>query len=366
MKTILCLAPYKFLPAENGGQKAIVTLYKNLSKHFRIICIGTIDNELNGSASFEMRTMLSTSALRYINISLLLSLVKIIKKEKVDYIETEHPYFGWLVFLLKRFAHTPLIIRSHNIEAVRFKKLGKRWWRLLFIYEGWVYRKADFVFFITEEDKNFAINSYHVQPQKAITITYGIDILAPPNTEEKAIARDYLVKKYSLTNDTKLVLFNGAFNYKPNLNALYNLINNIVPLLKQHQSFKFIICGTGIPQESKNKLTDNVIYAGFVDDINIYLKGADIFVNPVCEGGGIKTKLVEALGYNLTCVSFATGAIGVDPALCNDKLLIAADNDWIEFANLLIAASSIKTSIPSKFYDHFFSQKIMEKITSIL
>jgi hypothetical protein len=62
--------------------------------------------------------------------------------------------------------------------------------------------------------------------------------------------------------------------------------------------------------ELKNYADQNIIYAGFVDDISIYFKGADVFINPVSYGGGIKTKLVEALGYNLNAVSTSNGAIG--------------------------------------------------------
>ena len=60
-------------------------------------------------------------------------------------------------------------------------------------------------------------------------------------------------------------------------------------------------------EESYNELKDyadkNIIYAGFVDDITLFYKAADMLINPVIDGGGIKTKLVEALGYNMNVVT---------------------------------------------------------------
>jgi len=80
----------------------------------------------------------------------------------------------------------------------------------------------------------------------------------------------------------------------------------------------------------------NIIYAGFVDDINLYFKGADIFINPVIDGGGIKTKVVEALGYDLSVISTQSGAIGIPEEITGGKLLVLPDNDWTEFARKII------------------------------
>ncbi len=76
--------------------------------------------------------------------------------------------------------------------------------------------------------------------------------------------------------------------------------------------------------------------------LNLYLKGCNLFLNPVESGGGIKTKLVEALAYDLNAVSTGNGAIGVDPELCNGKLIICSDNNWNSFADAVFRAIDIK------------------------
>ena len=92
---------------------------------------------------------------------------------------------------------------------------------------------------------------------------------------------------------------------------------------------------------------------GFVDNLELYLTGCDLFLNPVRSGGGIKTKLVEALAYNLNTVSTANGAIGIDPAICNGKLIISADHNWGLFAEAIIRALDVKGNTPGIFYEHF-------------
>ncbi len=132
--------------------------------------------------------------------------------------------------------------------------------------------------------------------------------------------------------------------------------------------YKIIICGKGLPaayDELKAFSAKNIIYAGFVDDINLYFKGADIFINPVIEGGGIKTKVVEALGYDLTVISTRSGAIGIPQSISGKKLYNITDSDWQGFANAILQADSIE-KIPASFFEQFYWGNIATKVKSIL
>ncbi|MEJ7679531.1 MAG: glycosyltransferase [Segetibacter sp.] len=135
-----------FLPAQTGGQKAIASLYENLSKHFRLVCIGTQKNDINKAEGYKMYNILSASPLRYINPFNVFKIKKIILKERPDYLQLEHPYLGWLAIALKKITGIKIIIRSHNIEGLRFKSLHKWWWKFLYLYEKWVYARANLIF----------------------------------------------------------------------------------------------------------------------------------------------------------------------------------------------------------------------------
>lgn len=368
MKKILCLVPYTFLPAKTGGQKSIASFYQNLSKHFVLICIGTERNDA-GYSCYRMLNILSSSSLRYIDPFNFFRIRNIIRKEKPHYMELEHPYLGWLLILLKKSSGIKLIVRSHNIEGLRFKNLGKWWWKILISYEGWVHRRADINYFISDVDRLYAIKNFKLLPQTSFTITFGINRTAPPTTEERNNAKFFLVNEHQINISDTLILFNGAFDYRPNANALYSLVQHIFPLLKKLSSatYKLIVCGKDIPKALVEINTNNhIIFAGFVPDINTYLKGTTIFVNPITEGGGIKTKLVEALGFNLNCVSYKTGAIGVTQEVCGEKLITIPDDDTEKFAKAILTATQIDADIPAAFYNQYANEKIMEKIKGIL
>jgi glycosyltransferase involved in cell wall biosynthesis len=157
-------------------------------------------------------------------------------------------------------------------------------------------------------------------------------------------------------------LFNGAFQYEPNLNGLQRILRDVNPGLQKNPDFNYtiLICGAAIPAAISAQSYPNVIIAGFVDDITTYFKGADIFLNPVTEGGGIKTKLVEALGYNMHAVSTTHGAIGIDPSICNNKLQIT-DDTLNGFTEKIIQLATYKENISPAFYEHFYWGNIAQK-----
>ncbi|MDQ6904344.1 MAG: glycosyltransferase family 4 protein, partial [Bacteroidota bacterium] len=211
---------------------------------------------------------------------------------------------------------------------------------------------------------------YKINAEKTAVITFGISWNAIPSIFERDAAKKTLLNKYSIADDEVLFLFNGAFDYQPNLDAVKNIIDKINPLfIRENVAYKIFICGKNLPAEMdelKKYKDKNIIYTGFVDDISIYFKGTDIFLNPVTDGGGIKTKLVEAIGYNLNAVSTLNGAIGVEEDLCNGKLLLCENIDWQGFSNKMKEAINIGKSTDETFFEKFYWDNIAQKAANIV
>jgi polysaccharide biosynthesis protein PslH len=353
MAVVVSIVPYKFLPPKIGGQKGIAFFNQYFSRHVQLICLTIKTNDNQYAKGYETIPVFSASRLRYLNLFIVFKLKRLLQKRKATHVLIEHPYLGWLGILLKKLTNTKLVVHSHNIEGLRFKTIGKWWWKLLWRYERFTHRHADFNFFIHEEDRKYAIESFGLDSAKCIVITYGIEIDSIPSEGEVQKAKDYVRKRHNIQSTEKIVLFAGSFNYKPNCDAFEYIDKTLAPLLeKKDFPCKFLVCG---PWLDTNLLThSDVIITGFVQDISVYFKAADVFVNPTFDGGGIKTKLVEALGYNTNAVSTINGATGVDPNLCNGKLFIEKDSNDEAFANDIIAASNFRADIPPEYYQHFY------------
>ena len=369
MTNVLSIVTYKILPAKLGGQKGIALFNEYFRKQENLFCFTIKDNEPS-LASYKVFNLLSNKPSRYFNFFYLGLIKKIIRENNITHIICEHPYYGWMALLLRYYCKVKVVIHSHNIESERFKTVGKWWWKILWHYEKFIHNKADFTFCITELDRNYFYKNYRLPFEKSAVITYGISWNGIPTSTEKEEARNFLLKKYALSSDTHLFLFNGTLDYGPNLDGVKNIVEKINPLfIKKNIPYKIIICGKGLPEEMnelKSYVSENIIYAGFVDDISVYFKGVDVFINPITHGGGIKTKLVEALGYNLNAVSTFNGAIGIDEGICNGKLLLTNNNDWKDFADKMEIVIEINQSISSAFFQHFYWENIAAKAAEVI
>ncbi|MBS1918402.1 MAG: glycosyltransferase family 4 protein [Bacteroidetes bacterium] len=368
MATIISIISYPFLPAKSGGQKGVALFNKYFSRYHKLICVTTKKNNPLIAEGYEVQNILSDSAIRYINIFYFFKLRKIIRQNNATHILLEHPYYGWLGVLLRKFCRVKLVVHSHNIESLRWKSLGKWWWKILWYYERFTHRNADYNFFIHENDKRYATDVFGIHGDKCIIVTYGIEWNNIPSKEDVISARQQLRNLHSISVGEKILLFNGAFNYKPNLDALKKIFDIINPVLQQKNNFRYriLICGIGIPEEIMQSSYPNITIVGFVDDVSLYFKGTDVFLNPVTEGGGIKTKLVEALGYNANAVSTENGAIGIDTGYCNGKLMVSENEDWQMFADLIVKASTYTADITTTYFEHFFWGNTTKKAAAFI
>lgn len=367
---VAILAPYSVFPAQTGGKKFIALFYEYLTKILPVEFIGVEENEIPVFAKEPFHKALGSSKLRYANPVLFTRLKKLIQQQKITDLIIVHPYFGWLAIMLEKTTGVKLSMLSHNIESERFKSIGKWWWKIMWRYEKKVHQCLNHNFFVTEEDRQYAIKHYRLAPEKCFVITYGIEWNQLPSAEKRSAGGRELRQTHNIDPGTKILLFNGSLDYQPNIEAVNYIIENINPLLKEEKGFKYkiIICGKGLPASYNNLekyKEENIIYAGFVEDINLYFLGADVFLNPVISGGGIKTKLVEALGNNLYAVSCKTGAYGVPQKLTNNKLTVTEDYDWTGFVKNITTEIPL-SDIPKEFFEHFYWGAIAEKAANIL
>ena len=364
MNKVLAIAPYNYLPYSSGGQKFIAQFLEHLGKETDLTVITVPENDLSLAMGYKLLPLLKKKPFyRYTDPGLVSKIVSLTMNENFNAIIWEHPYYGWLAHRVKKRTGKKTIIHTHNIEHKRFHSTGKWWWWILKIYEKWSLKFADYIFFITQEDKDFAITKWKINPEKCIEVPFGIDIRKYPN--DRMEAKEMIHAKHNIPANEKIFLFNGVLDYKPNLNALLAILKQINPLLLQQAGFRYkiIICGKRLPpglnglQEFADK---NIIYAGFVDDIETYFKAADLFLNPVQAGGGIKTKMVEAIAYGATVIGCKTGAAGINKDVCGDKLIIIPDNNWQEFTKSILNNAHSTSLTPLKYYDHYFWGNIIQ------
>ena len=366
---VFSIIPYKILPARLGGEKGIAVFNEYVGALVPITAISTRNNDISSARNYIVLNKLSNSRIRYANIFLYFPISKLIRQQKATHLLIEHPYYGWLAWLLKKTMDITWVVHSHNIEFERSRSIGRWWWKALKWYEQWVYKCADIVFFISEDDRNNAITNLGIKKEKSFAITYGVEVPGIPDDIDQC--KQQIRVKHNIGENDKILLFNGTLSLLSNYNALQVILDTINPVLlgQSRFTYKILVCGKGLPDffdELKSYRDKNVIYAGFVDDISAYFKAADVFLNTVMSGGGVKTKAIEAIAYNCSVVSTQNGAIGLVKEVCGNKLAIVADNDWDAYTAALLNVINQSTNTTPDFYKYYYWGNIAKKVEAIL
>lgn len=111
----------------------------------------------------------------------------------------------------------------------------------------------------------------------------------------------------------KDILFVGSFRHDPNNDAVKYLKQIIMPLVWQTlPDVKVNIVGSYITEDIKVLASTRFNLLGFVDNINVTLNAAKLFVAPLRFGAGIKGKIGQSLEHSLPLVTTDVGAEGFD------------------------------------------------------
>ncbi|MBX2840790.1 MAG: glycosyltransferase family 4 protein [Flammeovirgaceae bacterium] len=361
---ILSIVPFPLLPAQSGGQKKTEGFLNALGNYADLTVVSTKNTSDNTAGNFQYIKLLAPAFFRYFNIFSIRRLKRIGRES--DFIMLDQPFMGLLGVLLSKPLKKALVIHSHNIEYQRFKTIGKWWWKILFYYEKWVFSQADYVIFISEIEKQTAIIKLNVRPEKCLVATYGTMKKEIPKISGSFIKE--FKSQTGIPEEHKVLLFFGVLDYAPNREGIDYILEEINPYLSKHADFKYsiVICGRGLTEKYQlleNNQIENMKYMGFVDNIDDYIAISDVVLNPILTGGGVKTKVVEALAMNKTVISTKSGAEGVFQEVCGEKLKVLEDRNWEVFSKATIQGLNENSDIPSDFYLYYNMDNIAKRIT---
>ena len=358
---ILSIVWYKVLPAIYGGQKGIAIFNHCLGQKSKLHCICSKNNEVSANLPYTVSNELPVSKTQFFNPFVRKKILSLIKQQNFSHIILEHPYHAWLHRYKNKYGFK-LVVHAHNIEFIRMQERNKWWWPWVKKAEAIAFKKADYILFKTEKDMQAAINIFNTDERKCLPVPYGTAIAQAP-TETTGL-KEKIRQQHGIDAETKILFFAGSMDYEPNLEALDNIANKILPLLKQKISSSFIIMICGAVDEQRKKTfagNSPVLFTGFVNDIEDYFRAADVFINPVISGSGIQTKNIDALANNLSVCCTSYSAEGLPAYLSGNKVLIAENNNWEKFTDNILTLLNNAAVTPTSFYDDFYWGNIIDR-----
>ena len=131
----------------------------------------------------------------------------------------------------------------------------------------------------------------------------------------------------------KAITFMGTMSWEPNIDGLEWFLQTVWPQIKkQEKDCKLYLLGK-VPDSRIIKAANNdsnILFPGFVKDLDSYLKKTRVYIAPLRFGSGMKVKVLEGLYRGNPTVSTTVGAEGL--SVTNGEEILIADN-YIDFTN---------------------------------
>lgn len=205
-----------------------------------------------------------------------------------------------------------LILHTHNAEFMLWRRLAelesnplkklllKLEAKRVAQYEQSIFDRSDLIF-TTESDQE--LYQKHGFKLGNVKTTYHL-------------GNEQLLELEDLNfSDTELALsFMGTLSWEPNVDGLLWFLNEVWPLLiKDFPQLKFYILGKDPDPRIKNLAEGDaqIIFTGFVKNLDDYLKKTRVYLAPLRFGSGMKVKVLEGLYRGVPTVSTSVGAEGL-------------------------------------------------------
>jgi polysaccharide biosynthesis protein PslH len=192
--------------------------------------------------------------------------------------------------------------------------LYRREGRCLLAYERAVAMKAQRSFFVTESETALFRRLAPEAAARVEPMSNGVD--AQVFTADPA-------RRNPFKPGERAVVFTGAMDYWPNVDAVRWFAADILPALrKAWPQLRFYIVGRN-PDASVQALAgDCVVVTGTVPDVRPYLQHADVVVAPLRLARGIQNKILEAMAMGRPVVASSTCVAALD-AKAGEELVSA-------------------------------------------
>ncbi|MFN7955128.1 MAG: glycosyltransferase family 4 protein [bacterium] len=108
----------------------------------------------------------------------------------------------------------------------------------------------------------------------------------------------------------KGILFVGSFKHPANHDGLAYFLKEVFPRIRATRP-ETVLTVVGAPAPREFESVPGVDVRGFVDDLEPVYRAAQLCIAPIRFGGGIKTKVLEALAHEVPVVTTPLGAEGI-------------------------------------------------------
>ncbi|MFA8343606.1 MAG: glycosyltransferase family 4 protein [Rhodothermaceae bacterium] len=344
---ILQIAPQIPYPVVDGGKIAIYGVTKSLMelghkvdfigyrKEFeeskysvemgKICTLTIVKANVNNTVSGAVKNLVSKVPYnigKFKTVEFEEQLIKLLKSKTFDVVHIEHLHMAWTYDVVKKYQNIPVILRQHNLEMKIMQRYAKEESNFFLRsycklqaakfteYEVTTCAKFDNCMMITEVDEETLLK-YNNNIKTSVV---------PAGVDEK------LFNLSRVSAEPFSLIHLGSMEWLPNKCGLEWYLSEVFPLiLEKIPETKLYLIGKGTEKiELCEKISDNVIPLGFVDDLWKEVMSKDLAIVPLRSGSGMRIKIIEMMAAGQNILSTNVGAEGI--GITDKKNILLADS----------------------------------------
>lgn len=233
---------------------------------------------------------------------------------------------------------TPWTVMAHNVESLIWRRYCdaetnavRRWyvrkqWKKFERFEQWAYSAATQAIAVSPDDAKLMREEFG--STRTAVVENGVDV-------------GYFQPQHDVERDPSRLLFLGSLDWRPNLDAVSILLDDIFPKVREQvPNATLSLVGRRPPQWLKDRAATMLGVRVFADvpDVRPFLATCGMLVVPLRIGGGSRLKILEALAMETPVISTRVGAEGL--TLTPDRDLIVTQTPGEMTACILDAISN--------------------------
>jgi len=245
-------------------------------------------------------------------------LARVLRKERIDLLQTHLFDAGLLGVLAARLARIPVIVTRHHLDQAFL--IGTR---VHIALDGWMARKADRVVVLSQAVRNHLVSAENIEAE-SIEVNYqGFDFenLSPSEADRQRIRAEF-----NFTSEFVIGCVGQLFKTKGH----FYLLSAVKDLIADIPEIRVLLLGTGDralveAMVDELGLQERVIFAGFRSDAAACMSAMDLVVHPSLSEAFCQV-LIEAMATGTPLVSTDVGGAAEVVTHGETGLLVPAAN----------------------------------------
>lgn len=221
-----------------------------------------------------------------------------------------------------------------------YRREGER----LLAYERAVAAKAKRSFFVTDNETALFQGLAPECAHRVEAMSNGVDadFFAPDATRVSPFAAASGAAEIPL-------VFTGAMDYWPNIDAVTWFVTDILPaLLQAWPTLRFYIVGRSPPAAVLALASSHVVVTGTVPDVRPYLQHAAVVVAPLRVARGIQNKILEAMAMARPVVAAQSCVEAIDAQAGTELISALSTADFVREISALLSNPAQANTLGNK------------------